>query len=207
MSSPCRENITLPFFGKIWLSACIPLRLRGALRDRHERWRRDAVDASRAIDERVRYGRPSRVVPIPRRWNQALRDERKATVANKPGAPRRSRISRKAIAQGTPVVSAALWFLACAKCTFLCTQGSRVRPASGTPCALCIEGDVIFARLGRGRAAGTRTRSPGERRVRRSSKSEGGSDTRGRCPRMSLPPSLSELRQTSRSCGLRHRAV
>ncbi len=42
----------------------------------------------------------------------------------------------KTIAQGMPVVSAALSLLACAKCTFLCTQGSRVRPASGIPCPL-----------------------------------------------------------------------
>jgi hypothetical protein len=34
--------------------------------------------------------------------------------------------------------------LACAECTLFCTQGSRVRPASGIPCALFIEeGDVI----------------------------------------------------------------
>ena len=54
----------------------------------------------------------------------------------KPGAPRRPRISRQPIAQGTPVVSAALWFLACVKVHSFCTQGSRVRPASGIPCAL-----------------------------------------------------------------------
>src|ERR1700758_933831 len=47
-----------------------------------------------------------------------------------------------------PVVSAALWFLACVKCTFLCTQGSRVRPASGTPCALYFERVTIEASLG-----------------------------------------------------------
>src|SRR5258708_31305386 len=42
----------------------------------------------------------------------------------------------KTIARGMPVVPAALSLLACAKCTIFCTQGSRVRPASGIPCAL-----------------------------------------------------------------------
>jgi len=60
----------------------------------------------------------------------------RATGANKP-APRGEREAAvKTIAQGTPAVSAALWFLACAECTLFCTQGSRVRPASGVPCAL-----------------------------------------------------------------------
>ena len=68
------------------------------------------------------------------------RRSREATVARKPGAPRRTRISRKTIARGMPAVSAALSLLACAKCTFLCTQGSRVRPASGVPRALFFRG-------------------------------------------------------------------
>ncbi len=92
--------------------------------------------------------RRNRAVPIPRRWDQALRDEHKATAANKPGTPRRSRISRQTIAQGTPVVAAALSLLACAKCTFLCTQGSRVRPASGVPCALYCWRDDVVVKLG-----------------------------------------------------------
>jgi len=63
-------------------------------------------------------------------------DDGEATEANKPGTPGRSRISRKTIARGMPVVPAALLLPACSKCTFLCTQGSRVRPAPGIPCAL-----------------------------------------------------------------------
>ena len=94
MSSPLRENIRLPFFGRVWSSPSIPLHPRGALRDRHERWRRDAMDASSAEDERARCGRRSRVVPVPRCWDQASCDEHEATVARKPGAPRRPRISR-----------------------------------------------------------------------------------------------------------------
>ena len=75
----------------------------GAARDRHGRWERDAMDAVRARRS-ADCVRRNRAVPIPRRWNQALRTMRKATVANKPGTPRRTRISRKPIAQGTPVV-------------------------------------------------------------------------------------------------------
>jgi hypothetical protein len=100
---------------------------------------RDAMDA-KCARRSARRGRRNRAVPIPRRWNQASRDEREATVANRPGTPRRTRISRKTIAQGVPVVPAALLMLACAKVHFFCTQGSRVRPASGIPCALSIEG-------------------------------------------------------------------
>jgi len=37
----------------------------------------------------------SRVVLVPRRWDQALSDDLGATVANKPGTPRRPRISCK----------------------------------------------------------------------------------------------------------------
>jgi len=129
-----------------------PASTRGAYRDRHGRRKRDAVDAwvcSALARRRTHPGvRRNRAVPIPRRWNQALRDERKATAANKPGTPRRSRISRKTIAQGTPVVPAALSLLACVKCTFLCTQDPRVRPASGVPCALLIERDNADAKLG-----------------------------------------------------------
>jgi len=69
-------------------------------------------------------------------------------VARQPCAPRRSRISRKPIAQGTPVVPAALSLLACAKVHFLCTQDPRVRPASGVPCALSIEEGHNDASLG-----------------------------------------------------------
>src|SRR6185312_1133571 len=48
-----------------------------------------------------------------------------------------------------PVDLAALLLLACVKCTFLCTQGSRVRPASGIPCALLsIEGHEMMLHPG-----------------------------------------------------------
>jgi len=64
-------------------------------------------------------------------------------------------ISRNTIAQGVPVVSAALWFLACAKVHFFCTQGSRVRPASGIPCALFSRGPTLLQNSRANRAART----------------------------------------------------
>jgi len=45
--------------------------LRGALRDRHERWAWNAVDVSVRTDETHRRGRRSRVVPTSRRRGQA----------------------------------------------------------------------------------------------------------------------------------------
>jgi hypothetical protein len=49
-----------------------PAPVRGAARDRHGRWERDAMDAHRRAqslrDERCLCGRRSRVVLAPRRW-------------------------------------------------------------------------------------------------------------------------------------------
>jgi len=43
------------------------------------------MDARAAQDERGNRGRRRRVVLISRRWDQALSDDLKAMVANKPG--------------------------------------------------------------------------------------------------------------------------
>jgi hypothetical protein len=51
----------------------IPHPPRGALRDRHECWARDAMDAAALPDEARLRGRQRRVVLISRRWDQALR--------------------------------------------------------------------------------------------------------------------------------------
>jgi len=148
------ENNSL--FQKIRSGVCCshPARQEGRYGQSSPDAARDAMDADVRNDEAHRRGRRNRVVPIPRRWNQVLRDERKATVANKPGTPRRSRISRNTIARGMPVVLAEPVLLACAKCTVLCTQGPRVRPASGVPRALCLSRVSDDARLGRNRVAG-----------------------------------------------------
>src|SRR5690349_6492251 len=90
---------------------------------------------------------------------------------SKPGLRGERVISVNTIAQGMSVVSAALSLLACAKCTFLCTQGSRVRPAPGIPCALLLSRATDDASLGHEPAAGiwkhafrhAQHRSPGAR--------------------------------------------
>jgi hypothetical protein len=53
------------------LFPAIPCSMRGAYRDRHGRWAREAVDASVSPDERCTRGRRSRVVLTPRRWRHA----------------------------------------------------------------------------------------------------------------------------------------
>ena len=115
----------------------------GAYRDRHGRWKRDAVDA----------GVPSALVA----WTKAFLADAKACGPgppmlgsslkvmifrrrrqSKPGLRGEHVISVNTIARGMPVVPAALSLLACAKVHSLCTQGPRVRPASGIPRALLI---------------------------------------------------------------------
>jgi hypothetical protein len=73
---------------------------RGAYRDRHGRWVRDAVDAAasgalanRRADERRFRGRRSRVVLAPRRWRQAGDDASHHTGdgGNKARSPGRAR--------------------------------------------------------------------------------------------------------------------
>ena len=107
---------------------------RGALGLSSPNVRRNAMDA--VVSQEVRHScvRSSRVVPIPRRWDQPLGQEPGGTVANKPGTPRRARSSRKTIAQGMPDVSALPDDL-CALYPFQHTR-LRVRPAPGIPCAL-----------------------------------------------------------------------
>jgi hypothetical protein len=66
-------KIVLPFFRKSCFSTRVPFLPGGALRDRHECWARDAMDAAALPDEARLRGRQRRVVLIPRRWDQALR--------------------------------------------------------------------------------------------------------------------------------------
>jgi hypothetical protein len=85
------------------LCAC-PAAMRGAFRDRHERGRWDAVDATVLLDERSLRGRRSRVVLAPRCWRQACGD---AFASRRRGwqqsrSPGRARIRRKTTAQGRP---------------------------------------------------------------------------------------------------------
>src|SRR5579883_2136047 len=74
-----------------FISAAVPRPPRGTFRDRHERWVRDAVDAIGTSDECADRGRRSRVVPTPRRWRQALRDDPQSHGGKKARSPRRAR--------------------------------------------------------------------------------------------------------------------
>ena len=72
LSSPSCENILIFRNRKSIYIHRHPAPTRGALRGRHGRWVRDAVDADSAFDEWRESGRRSRVVLTPRRWCQVL---------------------------------------------------------------------------------------------------------------------------------------
>jgi len=90
------------------------------------RWTRRRARRAR---QRVRR---NRAVPISRRWDQVLGDDSRATVAIKPGTPGRTRISRRAIAQGMPVDLAKP--VVTAACVFCCR---RAMGAACTRHSLC----------------------------------------------------------------------
>ena len=79
-----------------------------------------------------------------------------ATVARELGSPGRSRISRKAIAQGKPDALRWTCMLVCAHVHFLHTR-PRVQRAPGFPCALLFSGAKLIAKLRAHRAARWRT--------------------------------------------------
>ena len=93
---------------------------RTALKTVFDETRLDGYEVRRELWRGGR-GRRNRVVLAPRRWRQVLRrcirpnrtcdasDIREATVAKVQGSPGRSRISRKAIAQGKPDDPVHLW--------------------------------------------------------------------------------------------------
>ena len=80
---------------------------RGALRDRHGRWVRDAMDAA-ASGEQMRAGRMTlkRTAKSCRSdapmLASSLREGAQATVSNKPGHRGEREVSRKTIARGMP---------------------------------------------------------------------------------------------------------
>jgi hypothetical protein len=113
---------------------------RGAYRDRHGRWARDAMAAGlRTRRMRLFRGRQSRVVLTPRRWREVLK---KLTLLRddgdkKPDRRRERGISRKVIAQGMPdrfgqpVVTNSCAFYFCAR-----GCGRAKRPAFPAPSAV-----------------------------------------------------------------------
>src|ERR1700757_217281 len=87
-----RAKIPLAPSGKSVASVCASCSTRGAYRDRHGRWRQDAMDVLACSDEARECGRQRRVVLISRRWDQVLQAMIcEATVATKPGSPGRAR--------------------------------------------------------------------------------------------------------------------
>src|SRR6201999_2599717 len=101
-------------------------------------------------DDVHRGVRSSRVVLIPRRWNQVNRDDLFATGANKPGTPRRARSNRKPIAQGVPDRFGQPVVTTCSYAAYPFLRARlRVRPAPGIPCALFISRDENDTKPGR----------------------------------------------------------
>ena len=134
--APPNKNIPLPFFVNLWLIVRHPGPARGAYASSRT-WAGDAMDAcgiSRRVmpcaDGQAAWSRP------PDAGGKPARRLSRATVANTPGHRGERGAAVKTIARGMPVVPAEPVLLACASVQFPCTQGSRVRPASGIPCAL-----------------------------------------------------------------------
>jgi hypothetical protein len=112
----------------------------GAYRDRHETLAAGCDGRVGAQDEARSMRTAKPCGPVPPTLGSSPRDDcRGRRRLTSPVLRGDHGATVNTIAQGVPAVPAALWFLACAKCTFLCTQGSRVRPASGAPCALLVE--------------------------------------------------------------------
>ena len=107
----------------------IPFPKRGALRDRHERWVRDAVDATLREDDAHRCGRRSRVVLTPRRWCRACRDDDLAGDGGKKArfTGESTKETVKTTAQGMSVDATYLWWTY--SCVFyFCTRGHGCGP-------------------------------------------------------------------------------
>src|SRR5947207_12746134 len=99
----CRMATALPNTpNQLHVSAC-PVPTRGAYRDRHGRWVRDAMDASDAVDESAALRTAKLCGPDAPMLASSLRvNNPQATVAKEPGHRGERRISRRTIAQGRP---------------------------------------------------------------------------------------------------------
>jgi hypothetical protein len=120
---------------------------RGALRDRHERWVRDAMDVSARETKRAGYGRQSRVVLIPRRWDQARRRIHGRRGLTSPVPRGDHGISRNTVAQGVPVCFGGP-VVTNSRTFYLRTRGCGCARHAGIPCSLSLW-RVGFPELGR----------------------------------------------------------
>jgi hypothetical protein len=84
------------------LFRAIPCSMRGAFRDRHGRWARDAVDADALLTNCADRGRRSRVVLTPRRWRHACESVRKSRWQQSPVTGESTKETVKTIVQGMP---------------------------------------------------------------------------------------------------------
>jgi hypothetical protein len=149
VSSPACKNFSLSRLVETGIGRMSLAPARGAYRDRHGRWVRDAVDAAARADERRCSVRRSRVVLTPRRWRQvraeAIRKSDGGKKARSPGRARRKPL--KPLRRGCRLM----------RCT--CSDHARVLSifareamgascAPGIPCALCCRG-CLAQQLGR----------------------------------------------------------
>src|SRR5947207_15957614 len=156
----CRMATALPNTpNQLHVSAC-PVPTRGAYRDRHGRWVRDAMDASDAVDESAALRTAKLCGPDAPMLASSLRvNNPQATVAKEPGHRGERRISRRTIAQGRPdcfgepvVTTLVRFFVACEAAGASCIRLS-LRP-------LCFRGTMFVNNSGAIRAAGSLTHVP-----------------------------------------------
>jgi hypothetical protein len=117
-----------------------PALARGALRDRHGRWARDAMDvAARETSVPMRTAKSCGLGAPTLALSFAGSDSREATVANKPGSPERARSKPlKPSRRECRTVSVDLWLLT--RVFFILHTRLRVHRTPGIPCALCFRG-------------------------------------------------------------------
>jgi hypothetical protein len=134
-----------------WLNSSRPASMRGAFRDRHGRWVRDAMDAAAAQDGRRLLRTAKSCGPdaptlasssrgrLRGRWWQespVTRESAKETV--------------KTIARGMPGDFRCDLTNACAFYRYHCTRGNRAHRAPGIPCALSLVEGERFRQNSRG---------------------------------------------------------
>ena len=139
LSSPFCKNIFVSRLPKSLYNSRHPVPHRGAFRDRHGRWVRDAMDALAPLDEGRESGRRSRVVLTPRCWRQVL--ERQASRGRRwqksPITGESAKETVKTIAQGrpdesgVPVVTNSCAFYQCTRAVGAAGTRLSLRPLFG----------------------------------------------------------------------------
>jgi hypothetical protein len=135
----CRKPPVLPKTPNQPHIRSVPCPLRGALRDRHERWVRDAVDALATQDERCERRTAKSCGPDAPTLASSLSGviPAQATVAKEPGHRGEHEVTVKTIARGKPgeLAEPVVTMLVCF--VLFRTRGCGCGHAPGFPCALC----------------------------------------------------------------------